>query len=641
MFPLHKLFFTANLFLKYAVLLCGLLLAGVPACPAAQPAGTTDAALTVQALFAQDNKQPLAVLELGIPDGYYAYAPGNPEGKPTAVRLASPAGSHQAWFEAGDKKNSLAPKEHRVYRNSAYIFLALTQGTSGAVLQGEVEALLCSDAHCLPQRIPFRAEIPRTLPSAAAQPWHEAWTRTRQHTPRTLHAAAVSAAAPAAVTPAMPIRAIGAPAQAQPAREIPALETAPELPNLTPRYADASLEVRDMGKALLLGFFAGLLLNIMPCVLPVLTLKVSGLLLAAHGDPAERYRQFREHNLFFAAGIMTWFTVLALALGMAGLMWGQLFQNQVVILGMLLVVFLLALSMLGVFTLPMVDLKSGTSGNPRVQAFSTGLLATLLATPCSGPLLGGVLGWAFTQPVSSLVVVFCAVGLGMSFPYILFAFRPHLVRLLPHPGAWMGILEKMMGFFLLGTAVYLLSILPAEKHLQVLTALLLVALCAWLWGHFCGYSAPPRRRLLGRLAGLCLLAGGLWWAMQPPQPEIQWQAFTKSEFSSMLGEKPLLVEFTADWCPNCKFLEASVLTDRRLHAVQQRYGVTLMRVDLTQEDADAKALLEQLGARSIPVTALFPAGKDSARPLVLRDVYSADTLEQAMEQVFTAAPHPQ
>lgn len=609
----------------------------------ALPCRTTaeEQGMSVRPAFAQDAGRVLAVLELDIPAGHHAYAPGNSEGKPTSVALAQPSGHCRIWYPAGEPEFPLAPPDRAVYRKTVRIFLDLGRRKAGTRLEGTLAALLCSDARCLPQRISFSAAVPQQLPVARTQPWHDEWSTLKRRPGMTIQALP-PAATPAPSTGVIPMQAIPMPSLSgsgtAPGDALsPAAHSSDghaALPPLEPRYAIAALEVRSLGKALGLGFLAGLLLNIMPCVLPVLTLKMSGLLLAARGEEQARLRRFREHNLYFAAGIMTWFAVLAIMLGMAGAMWGQLFQHEAVIFVMLLIVFLLGLSMLGVFTLPVIDLKSGASGSPRAQAFSTGLLATLLATPCSGPLLGGVLGWAFTQPTVSLVVVFCAVGMGMSLPYILFAFRPHLVRLLPRPGAWMGVLEKIMGFFLLGTALYLLSILPPERHLHVLAGLLLTALCAWLWGQFCGYAAPPRRRRWGAAAGACLLAGGLWCALQPPQPGVVWQEFATRDFLAMLGKRPMLVEFTADWCPNCKFLEASVLNDRHLRAAQERYGITFVRADLTREDAAAGPLLEKLGARSIPVTALFPAGADSVRPLVLRDVYTAATLEDALRATF-------
>ncbi|MBD5641336.1 MAG: hypothetical protein HDQ91_02810 [Desulfovibrio sp.] len=168
----------------------------------------------------------------------------------------------------------------------------------------------------------------------------------------------------------------------------------------------------------------------------------------------------------------------------------------------------------------------------------------------------------------------------------------------------------------------------------VLGLLLCAGFCAWLWGEFCGLNAPLARRWAGGVAAALILSFSFWWTLRPESPSVAWQPFTAEVFASDLGRKEMLVEFTADWCPNCKFLEASVLTDRNLRAWQKKYGFDLIRVDLTRSNPAAEKLLDQLGSKSIPLTALFPAGPDSHAPVVLRDLYSASELRQALGQTF-------
>lgn len=204
----------------------------------------------------------------------------------------------------------------------------------------------------------------------------------------------------------------------------------------TPRFPQESLEPTALGTALFLGLLAGLILNVMPCVLPVLTMKVSALLSSSgYETEGQRLAHFREHNVLFAAGILTWFLVLAFCVGALGLAWGGLFQNTHLVYGLLILVFLLSLSLFDVFTLPVLDFKVGASRNPKTQAYLTGLVATLLATPCSGPLLGGVLGWAALQPLPVIVAVFTATGIGMALPYLVLAAWPGAARILPKPAA--------------------------------------------------------------------------------------------------------------------------------------------------------------------------------------------------------------
>lgn len=407
---------------------------------------------------------------------------------------------------------------------------------------------------------------------------------------------------------------------------------------LMPRYFTPALEVTGLGKALLLGLLAGLVLNVMPCVLPVVSLKLSAFIAASgnNGGMRARVHGFREHNLFFAAGILTWFVLLALILAGADMAWGQLFQRPKVVFGLMLIVFMLGLSMFGIFSLPVFDLKAGSTGSPRTQAFMTGAVATLLATPCSGPLLGGVLGWAFRQPPMVLALVFFAVGVGMALPYLLLAVRPGLVRFFPRPGAWTGILEQVVGFFLMGTTLYLLSVLPPALLFPALVTLLVTALAVWVLGTWAGPLASTGQRIAVRLLALLLICASLVWAFAPAPAAAKWESYNEATFRSLQGRVPVIVEFTADWCPNCKLLERTTLTAENTTRWARLYGARLIRVDLTRDDPAGQALLEALGSSSIPVVALFPKGLLKNSPLVLRDLFTPVQMEQALESTFGA-----
>jgi thiol:disulfide interchange protein DsbD len=301
---------------------------------------------------------------------------------------------------------------------------------------------------------------------------------------------------------------------------------------------------------------------------------------------------------------------------------------------MLALIFALGLSMLGVFNMPLIDLKAGGTNSPRLQAYCTGFLATLLATPCSGPLLGGVLAWAFSQNALFLWAAFTAVGAGMALPYLLFAMRPGLARFLPRPGAWLEVLERLVGFFLMGLTVYLIFLLPEERRMSALASLPFIALAAWIWGAYCGPDASARRRrALGGLA-LGLFAAAVFLGLQTTTESAQWDTFTPQAFRASLGRQPQVLVFTADWCPNCKMMEHTVLGAGQMRAWQQRYGVRFIRADLTRENAPALALLRALGSNSIPFAALFPAGEGAHAPLVLRDMYTSGQFENALERSF-------
>lgn len=615
---------------------------------------------------ALDGDAVVGALRLTLPKDVHAYAhdPGD-AGRPTTLRFSVAGGPPQAvWYPEGAVQRDFYDPSATifVYEGEVTLYVLLSREDEGKPYTADISTLLCSTRNCMPVNQQVKEVVPQATQPLEAMPWAAQWRSLKKQPPRSVADDAAEGVQLFGEAPAVTDRqgssasapgtgksegiarwlesqgeTVGAgngPTAAEDGQMQKPLPPMDDFVNLTPRYVNESMEITSLGKALLFGILAGLLLNAMPCVLPVLTFKVSGLLMVG-GCGKEGLRHFRRHNICFAAGVMTLFSALALVLGLADLMWGQLYQNQAVLLVMLLLVFLMGLSMLGVFTLPVIDLKTGANTkNPCLQAYFTGIVSTFLATPCSGPLLGGVLGWAFTQPLMVVMVVFWAVGLGMALPYVLFSIWPALARILPKPGAWMHIFERVVGFFLMGTALYLLSILPVEKHMQVLSVLLVVALCAWLWGRYCGISAPPLRRRIVGLACLGLLLASFMWVLRPVAPLPQWRDFSPQTFEAGLGKKPMLLEFTADWCPNCKFMEATVLTDERLRRLQARYNMELVRVDLTNANAYAVRLLEALGSKSIPLTALFPGGDMATAPLVLRDVYGSESLEQAMRDAF-------
>lgn len=631
--------------------------------------------------YAQNGASPVARISVSIAPPYHAYAhkPGT-TGKPTVLHLTAldgpPVRATVRYPRGQSQRDIFTPSQTvQVYEGTVNLFVSLAHAQPGQAFTARLEALLCSDKHCLPVNHLFSLLLPTSpLPALRTLPWASAYdaalpagTSALTASPppavnavplvtgNTLPQGGIATAfpspttttskSPTATTTTTPLSSIPA-AGAQGTALAPLPLTSPDaagMPaataasgwNFTPRYFAESAEVTGILKAVLLGLLAGLILNAMPCVLPVLTMKVSAFLLTNDEDPVQRKRHFREHCLLFAAGIMTLFVFLALVLGTAGMIWGQLFQNIWVVMGMLTVIFLLGLSMLGVFTLPVIDLKAAQSTSPRLQAYLTGIIATLLATPCSGPLLGGVLGWAFTQPLASLIAVFVAVGLGMSSPYLLFALRPQIVTILPKPGAWMGVMEILLGFFLMGTSLYLLSILPSSHYIPVLCVLLVLALCAWLYGRYASYDATPRRRwavIIGSALALVLVS---YVALWPASTTSRWESFSPTAFAEMLGREPMVVEFTADWCPNCKLLEQSTLTPTNVARWQDQYGVRFIRVDLTREDPIAQDFLRTMGSSSIPLTALFPVGKDASSPLILRDIYSTISMDAAMAEVFS------
>lgn len=195
-------------------------------------------------------------------------------------------------------------------------------------------------------------------------------------------------------------------------------------------------------------------------------------------------------------------------------------------------------------------------------------------------------------------------------------------------------IERCIGLGLFGTSIYLLSILPQQLHIQVITALFLIFCSAYIYGKTCGLTAPRIRRWCGKVCFTLVCIGCFFYALHTPEDDLNWQTFEPNAFAQLYGKRPMLVEFTANWCPNCHYVESTVLTDRRLRRLHKNYGLEFIRVDITDDNPYGRRILEQLGSRSIPVTALFPAGEGAHAPVVLRDVYTGVELDDAVEKAF-------
>lgn len=628
----------------------------------AQPYSITGALYSVTR---EEGEGLLAVLTFTPSAAYHVYAHHAGDGG-MPLTLTAQAGGRElgALYPAGKAQADAfdATLTVNVYTRATHLYVpispALAHDDATGVLVWSLSGLLCSAQNCWPLEaegvLPLRDKNGNLLISARAesQDWWQKFARLEENAKAAQWAKAQQeneAAASNILRDEYSKQAVGG---AQALGMI--TETAPQgaksfesefsaALQFAPRYFLPALEVTSLGKALLLGLLAGLILNCMPCVLPVIGLKLAALVSSAAQNGAERTRHFRTHTLFFSLGILSFFCVLAALLSSLGAAWGALFQNIWVIIGLVLITFLLGLSLFGVFSLPVLDIRfSGANAekqrgsSPRVQAFATGVLTTLLATPCSGPLLGGVLGWAFLQTPLVLATVFCAVGAGMALPYVLLAAFPTLLRFFPKAGAWTGVLEQLLGFFLLATSLYLISILPQMLWAKMAVLLWLCGVLAWLWGRFAGFNASRTQRILVRLLCILCLAGALWWVQKPAAQPVAWQTFSVENFTKNVGKRPLLVDFTADWCPNCKVLEKTTLSSQTLRALAQAYGLVLIQVDMTEKNPAGEALLHALGSHSIPVVAIFPAGAEQKKPLVLRDIFSAKQLKEALHDALGA-----
>ncbi len=575
--------------------------------------------------------QRLGVLTITPESGWhtYAHAPGG-FAKPTVLSLDRDGANLPVLYPAGAlSDDALNPgAKVRLYPSGTALFVPLAAGAAGR-LSGTLDLLLCANDKCLPAHVELSLAIPGKAPTlTSTHPWWRDLLDAAKGASRSTTTAAAPAKANAQAAPSGTLQG----ASALTPTENPGKVTRSVWSDLRPRYHQPSLEVRGLFKAVLFGLLAGFILNFMPCVLPVVSIKLSALMAGGTvADAAQRRTKFRQHNFYFALGILLYFFLLGVVLGGTGLAWGQIFQRPGVVLGLAAIIFALALSLFGVFSLPIVDLKfDQMAAHPRSQALFTGLLATLLATPCSGPFLGGVLGWALLQPPWIICAVMFAVGAGMALPYLLLTLFPGMVRRLPKPGPWTGHLERFVGLLLMATCVYLLGILPDARLIGALVTLWFVAVSCWLWGAAGpGWDCP--RRVVPKLLAITCLALAVFVAAQPHEPATKLDAYSDARLRELLGKQNVVVDFTADWCPSCKALEQTTLTPGRLGTMRDKYGLRYLKADMTEANPEAEALLAGLGSQSIPLLVIFPKNEPD-HPLVLRDLFTPTQFEDALKQ---------
>ena len=386
--------------------------------------------------------------------------------------------------------------------------------------------------------------------------------------------------------------------------------------------------------ALAFAFLGGILLNLMPCVFPVLGIKVMGFVEHAHGDS----RAMRVQGAMFAAGTVLSFLVLAgllltLRAGGAQLGWGFQLQSPLVVTLLAGLFFLLALNLSGVFEWGLFaqTLTSDLSARGRyADAFLSGVLATVVATPCTAPFMGAAVGFTLTQSAANALAVFLALGAGMALPVFLLSFFPALLRRMPRPGAWMETFKQVLAFPLYATVAWLAWVLGAQAGndavLALLGGLVLLAMGAWMYGrwHHSTSLWRPAVAILFAVAGLAIAwptAAPSGAATQPgAKPgELAWQEWSPEKVSELLAQKkPVFVDFTAAWCVTCQLNKRVALHNAAVVREFTARGVVPLKADWTRNDPRITEALAALGRNAIPVYALYVPGSDA--PLLLPEV---------------------
>ncbi|MEJ2234879.1 MAG: cytochrome c biogenesis protein CcdA, partial [Syntrophobacterales bacterium] len=499
------------------------------------------------------------VADIVLDLGWHIY--GNPKGPgpglPTILEVTSlPEGvtADPARFLPAEKflEPDLGPDEWVwAYKKKTAIYVRLS--TPGNLSSGShqvqllLRALLCREGLCMP----YKTDLAATLTIVSSP--EAAGTiplRVRKNIGLT-HVAKSKAT----LTPSF--------SASTPLQSIKELSVQPgEIPELNPRPVLPSMEVGSMVKAALFALLAGFILNFMPCVLPVVSLKVLGFVQQSQ----ESGRRVAFMGLSFAAGIFAVFLVLAALASFAGYGWGELFQKQSFLITMIGLVFAMSLCLFGVFQLPIPHFATNRTASVQrhgyVESFYKGTLATFLATPCSGPLLGGAMAWTLRQPPAQIFTVFSCLGLGMAAPYVVMSLFPNTLRWLPRPGNWLIHFERLMGFALLATVIYLLTVLPEHMTVGVILFCFFLAIGFYIWGKMTTLSDSTRRRLIIRLTAVIIMVVGGWVSLDivpsvarnvelASEKSQKWEPYTDTKLlEATRKNRWVVVDFTADWCPN-------------------------------------------------------------------------------------------
>lgn len=389
---------------------------------------------------------------------------------------------------------------------------------------------------------------------------------------------------------------------------------------------------------MLMAFAGGLILNIMPCVFPILAIKLMGILKQAQDQPL----QVRLSSLVYIAGVLVTFEAFALLLVLLrasgqALGWGFQLQSPVFLTGLILLFFLLSLNFLGLYEFRLPLVQTGPQKQGYVGHFATGALSVLVASPCTAPFMGAAMGFALSQSVAVILLVFLALGLGFALPYLLLLISPKTVQWLPKPGHWMILFKEFMFFPMLLTALWLLWILGRiaglEAAVAVLLGLTLLTIPFWL-----KQRLPVRNRLLLGTWMLCvpLGLGASFWPLLQPASETPavfnkaslWQPFSPASLTEARATGAVFVNFTAAWCITCQVNEQVTFRNAEIQQLIQQQGIQMLKADWTRRDPQITDILSQYGRVSVPFYLFYPFGETT--PKVLPEVLTPAIFKEYM-----------
>ena len=383
---------------------------------------------------------------------------------------------------------------------------------------------------------------------------------------------------------------------------------------------------------LFFAFVGGLLLNLMPCVLPVLSLKILGFVNEAQQEGSKVWK----HGVAFTAGVMISFwlltgILLALRLGGEGLGWGFQLQSPSFVLAMTLFFLAMTLNLFGVFEVgsSLVSLQNQVTEKKGLgKSFGSGVLATVVATPCSAPFMGVAVGYALSQSVGLTFLVMSFLGFGVAAPYLLLSLKPNWIRKIPKPGEWMIGFKQFLGFLMMGTVLWLIWVYAQLQGIMglgsILMAVGLISFGLWWWGR--------SGSLMSKGMAVFFVFGAIFLSLPQSQKfEVEKYSATRVEELHQRGQ-PVFIDFTAAWCLTCQVNKKLVLHQQEIQEAFRLKGVIVMEADWTNSDPEITKALERWGRASVPLYLLY--GRDpKADPILLPEILTKEIVLKALKGI--------
>lgn len=405
--------------------------------------------------------------------------------------------------------------------------------------------------------------------------------------------------------------------------------------------------------ALIFAFVGGIILNLMPCVLPVLSIKIMGFVKQAGEDK----KRILKHGLVFTSGVLISFwllagTLIALRAGGQELGWGFQLQSPEFLIIISVFLFLFALNLFGVFEIgtsfmgfgAKASNKSGSAGD-----FMTGVTATIVATPCTAPFMGTALGFAMLQPPFVTLLIFTFLALGMAFPYLLLSIFPAWLKYLPKPGKWMETLKQFMGFPLVATVIWLAWVLGLQSGsdgvIALLAALFFASFGVWIYGKWGTFNNSNPVKVIARVVAVIMFIGGLLFAMNTTtnnvSPEnfrtnnttgIKWEKFSQQRLNELRNAGiPVFIDFTAAWCLTCQVNERVAINSSNVIKMIEQKNVTALKADWTSRDDEITKALASFGRNSVPLYVIY--AENLSEPIILPEILTSGIIVDALQKI--------